>query len=35
MELVRYWRIVRRRLWIVIVLVLALTISYVAGAPRP
>lgn len=35
MELRRYWRIVRRRLWIVLVLLAALTISYVAFAPRP
>jgi len=35
MELRHYWRIVRRRLWIVMVLLVALAVSYVAFAPRP
>jgi capsular polysaccharide biosynthesis protein len=35
MEFRHYWRIVRRRLWIVAVLLVALTVSYVAFTPRP
>ena len=35
MELRHYWRIVRRRLWIVVVLLAALTASYVVFTPRP
>lgn len=35
MEFRHYWRIVRRRLWIVVVLLGALTASYAALTPRP
>lgn len=35
MELRHYWRIVRRRLWIVVLLMAALTVSYAAFTPRP
>lgn len=34
MELLHYWRIIRRRLWIVVVLLVALTASYVVMTPR-
>jgi capsular polysaccharide biosynthesis protein len=35
MELILYWRIVRRRIWLLAVLLLAILISYAIGPPAP